>query len=511
MVSTVRIDTAQAAADFDALGLRAPPDIGFSAVLDKACGLMPKSLEYKAKGAEESIEYPTDRADGTASSSKGITESAGQKQPKAAEQEGDETILIQALVEVDYPLLFQTDTALPVNTLDETAAKPAALGSENGVQTRPAGPVFQPSAENRPDFCAAACEIGAGEPLLPTQITAQTVGQAAEKANAADNAGGLGFAEKTGGKATDTKADAAVIGKSGISDGIGGSIRPADGLDVNRDFLITADSPDIDTQGFKTVVESSDGPAPVNPEPIDVKVSGSPRFTAKTAEPAKETTKTGIPAAKPDKQTKKTALNRVSGHKAEFFGPKPAGKAESANRADEPDTIRAAGLNPVFKTAAPAASLVSKAEDTPLPVNAGLPVREQIVDDVRANFTQGRSTFSIRLNPKELGELFVKITMDDGKVFLQMNTSLPSTRDLIFEQLDQLKQALAGSGIHVADLSVNCSGGAPPCPFGFSLERGFGGNAGGQRYRQEQPEEYLGQKEEQAGFLFKPARLDYKI
>ena len=69
MVSTVRIDTAQAAADFDALGLRAPPDIGFSAVLDKACGLMPKSLEYKAKGAEESIEYPTDRADGTALSS----------------------------------------------------------------------------------------------------------------------------------------------------------------------------------------------------------------------------------------------------------------------------------------------------------------------------------------------------------------------------------------------------------------------------------------------------------
>lgn len=133
MVSMVRIDAAQAGADFAALGLRAPPDIGFSAVFDKACGLILKSLEYKTKGAEESIEYPTDRADGTALSSQGITESAGQKQPKAAGQEGDETILIQALVEVDYPLLFQTDTALSVNTLDETAEKPAALGSENGV------------------------------------------------------------------------------------------------------------------------------------------------------------------------------------------------------------------------------------------------------------------------------------------------------------------------------------------------------------------------------------------
>ena len=511
MVSMVRIDAAQAGADFAALGLRAPPDIGFSAVFDKACGLILKSLEYKTKGAEESIEYPTDRADGTALSSQGITESAGQKQPKAAGQEGDETILIQALVEVDYPLLFQTDTALPVNTLDETAAKPAALGSENGVPTRPAGKVLQPSAENRPDFCAAVCETGAGEPFIQTLITAQTVGRAAEKPNAADTSGGLGFAEKTDGKATDTKADAAVIGKTDISDGIGGRIRPADGSEVNWDFLITADSPKIDTQGFKTEFEGSDSPAPVNLEPMDVKVSGSPRFTAKTAEPAKETTKTGIPAAKPDKQTKKTALNRVSGYKAEFYEPKPAGKAEPANRADEPDTIRAVGLNPVFKTAAPAAGLVSKAENTPLPVNAGLPVREQIVGDVRANFTQGRSTFSIRLNPKELGELFVKITMDDGKVFLQMNTSLPSTRDLIFGQLDQLKQALAGSGIHVADLSVNCSGGAPPCPFGFSLERGFGGNAGGQQYRQEQPEECSGQKEEQAGFLFGPARLDYKI
>ena len=198
MVSMVRIDARASRRRFCRARFWRRRISGFQPFSTKRAVLILKSLEYKTKGAEESIEYPTDRADGTALSSQGITESAGQKQPKAAGQEGDETILIQALVEVDYPLLFQTDTALSVNTLMKRR-KNLRLWAVR-TASRPGRQAGKPSAENRPDFCAAVCETGAGEPFIQTLITAQTVGRAAEKPNAADTSGGLGFAEKPMGK-----------------------------------------------------------------------------------------------------------------------------------------------------------------------------------------------------------------------------------------------------------------------------------------------------------------------
>ena len=86
-----------------------------------------------------------------------------------------------------------------------------------------------------------------------------------------------------------------------------------------------------------------------------------------------------------------------------------------------------------------------------------LPVFDQITDSVRISLQGGKSTFSMKLKPEGLGELSVKMTMEDGNVFLELNTSLPSTKAMITSQLGELRQALELNSVRVSDFSVSCS------------------------------------------------------
>ncbi|HHV50849.1 MAG TPA: hypothetical protein GXX54_03995 [Clostridiales bacterium] len=144
-----------------------------------------------------------------------------------------------------------------------------------------------------------------------------------------------------------------------------------------------------------------------------------------------------------------------------------------------------------------------------------VPVYEQVFDGVKVNLDLGRNSFSIKLKPEGLGELQVKMTMDDGKVILELNTSLASTRDLISSQINELKSALASNSIHVTDFTVNCTGETNPGLFSFdSFGRGFGRDTGRQAYYEDQPEYYADSSEYKGKVsraVFVPGRLNYKI
>lgn len=158
---------------------------------------------------------------------------------------------------------------------------------------------------------------------------------------------------------------------------------------------------------------------------------------------------------------------------------------------------------------------VENSGGTNLSAPAEVPVYEQIFDEVKVNLDLGKNSFSIKLKPEGLGELQVKMTMDDGKVVLELDTSLASTRDLILSQINELKSALANSSIQVTDFTINCTGETNPGIFSFdSFGSGFGRDTGRQAYYDEQPEifaDYSEFKEKSPKAVFAPGRLNYKI
>ncbi len=61
----------------------------------------------------------------------------------------------------------------------------------------------------------------------------------------------------------------------------------------------------------------------------------------------------------------------------------------------------------------------------------------------------------IKLVPAELGEIQVELRMDEGKILAQINTQQASTRDLVYDNLNQLRSALEAQGIQVSNLVVS--------------------------------------------------------
>ena len=81
------------------------------------------------------------------------------------------------------------------------------------------------------------------------------------------------------------------------------------------------------------------------------------------------------------------------------------------------------------------------------------PVVSQITQEIKANLSADNSEFTMRLSPKELGELTVKMTSKDGILTVELIAADPKTQHLLSERAGEIQTAIQSSQekqIHVS-------------------------------------------------------------
>jgi hypothetical protein len=81
-------------------------------------------------------------------------------------------------------------------------------------------------------------------------------------------------------------------------------------------------------------------------------------------------------------------------------------------------------------------------------------VGEQIQESVRASLSQGDQQITIRLNPPELGKVFIKFQEQDGSITGILEVSKQQTRYEVEQALPEVIRNLADSGIGIRRLEV---------------------------------------------------------
>jgi flagellar hook-length control protein FliK len=79
---------------------------------------------------------------------------------------------------------------------------------------------------------------------------------------------------------------------------------------------------------------------------------------------------------------------------------------------------------------------------------------EALGQRLAANIAAGHYRLTFNVNPKELGAIDVVMEMRDGRLDAQINTGNAVTRELLGDSLPRLRDALAQSGINLAQLQV---------------------------------------------------------
>ncbi len=73
------------------------------------------------------------------------------------------------------------------------------------------------------------------------------------------------------------------------------------------------------------------------------------------------------------------------------------------------------------------------------------PVASQITQEIKANISADNSEFTMRLSPKELGELTVKMTSKDGILTVELIAADPKTQHLLSERAGEIQTAIQSS------------------------------------------------------------------
>ncbi len=81
-------------------------------------------------------------------------------------------------------------------------------------------------------------------------------------------------------------------------------------------------------------------------------------------------------------------------------------------------------------------------------------VGEQIRESVRTSLSQGQQQITIRLNPPELGKVFIKFQQHDGSITGILEVSRQQTRYEVEQALPEVIRNLADSGIGITKLEV---------------------------------------------------------
>jgi flagellar hook-length control protein FliK len=72
-----------------------------------------------------------------------------------------------------------------------------------------------------------------------------------------------------------------------------------------------------------------------------------------------------------------------------------------------------------------------------------------------AQIAKGDWNVELTLKPQDLGNIEIKLNMNQGNLEASFNASEAMTRDLIVDGLPRLKETLAQSGMEVAQVNVN--------------------------------------------------------
>ena len=97
-----------------------------------------------------------------------------------------------------------------------------------------------------------------------------------------------------------------------------------------------------------------------------------------------------------------------------------------------------------------------------------------------AGVSKGEFEISMKLSPKELGELLIKVTYSKGSVVLNITAANKSAESGILSRISELKESLAVRGVDLAGVEVNSSdfnGGGQNNGYNYNTQRD--GNNGG--------------------------------
>jgi flagellar hook-length control protein FliK len=114
-------------------------------------------------------------------------------------------------------------------------------------------------------------------------------------------------------------------------------------------------------------------------------------------------------------------------------------------------------------------------------------VVDQVVRGMELHIAGKASEMHLRLEPETLGEIGLRVRMDEGRLQAQIDVSHPSVKAALEGSLPQLREALAAEGIYVERLDVLAQGES------YSREAADGqGGRGRRRAEKDTPEQEKG-------------------
>lgn len=78
----------------------------------------------------------------------------------------------------------------------------------------------------------------------------------------------------------------------------------------------------------------------------------------------------------------------------------------------------------------------------------------RVADELRLHVAGRTSEVRVRLKPEHLGELSLKVTMQEGELAARLDVSVPAVKAALDAQLPQLREALASQGIEIRRFDV---------------------------------------------------------
>lgn len=137
---------------------------------------------------------------------------------------------------------------------------------------------------------------------------------------------------------------------------------------------------------------------------------------------------------------------------AEDAAPRPV---EERRATREPVLPAQRQAEPILRADTPAE--VQRPETAPSPREAD--TAAQIFRATASALSRGETSYRLKLRPEGLGEVTVSISARDRELHLTMRTQSESTREIILNQIGELRLELASSDYHLSGFSVDVSGG----------------------------------------------------
>jgi flagellar hook-length control protein FliK len=164
-----------------------------------------------------------------------------------------------------------------------------------------------------------------------------------------------------------------------------------------------------------------------------------------------------------DQTVEKTGNESASAHAPEKPVPKHSSPAGNSDGSSTTTSIRplsvAPGLLEALKDVeTPAAGKPAAFRIPLLPQELSSAVIDQVIRGMELNINGKSAEFHIRLEPESLGEVGLRVRVDEGRMQAQIDVSQPAVKAALESHLPQLRQVLASQGIDVDRIDVFTQG-----------------------------------------------------